>query len=658
MLVRKELLVSGQRLLAGLLAGFVVILGAFKAAEATSHDVGWTFGNVGSASYRLDAFEPADAGLGASLGSQDPTLTVQVGKRYQVTVTNFVPHPFEVLSKGSSVGLDRILLAQGGKTGSFESDPDVDWADDGSGTVTFTLTPSLHEAMMDSGRVPGYRCGVHIFSMRGDFNVLPAAEAEPEPKPGPGPIGDPIPEPIEKGEIAIELEPIASGLVAPVYLTHAGDGTDRLFVLDQPGYIWVIENGNLLETPFLDMTERVYMPGFFGSQDADDFDERGLLGLAFHPRFADPESPGYRKIYTYSSESAGSVADFTTVPLPAGEVFDHQSVVAEWTVEAANPNVIDKSTRREIMRIDEPQFNHNGGMLAFGRDGYMYIAVGDGGAANDSANGHGDTGNGQNINTVHGSILRIDPIDPLSTPESRDLPSGNGSYRVPVSNPFVGEYGLDEIFAYGFRNPWRFSFHPSTDTLTVADVGQNMIEEVDLVRSGENHGWNLKEGSFRFDPVDGTVSDDRSGLPAGLIEPVVEYDHDEGISITGGFVYHGSAIPELTGKYVFGDFSSSFFAPDGRLFYADLGTGLINELKTGMDDRDLGLYVKAFGQDAAGELYLLAGTNLGPFGSDGVVLKIVDLCTARITGDINGDCVVDIDDFNIFIDHWMENALR
>jgi glucose/arabinose dehydrogenase len=238
------------------------------------------------------------------------------------------------------------------------------------------------------------------------------------------------------------------------------------------------------------------------------------------------------------------------------------------------------------------------------------------------------------------------------------LLSGNSSYRVPLRNPAVGEYGLDEIFAYGFRNPWRFSFHPSTDTLTVADVGQNMIEEVDLVRSGENHGWNLKEGSFRFDPVDGTVSDDRSGLPAGLIEPVVEYDHDEGISITGGFVYHGSAIPELTGKYVFGDFSSSFFAPDGRLFYADLGTGLINELKTGMDDRDLGLYVKAFGQDAAGELYLLAGTNLGPFGSDGVVLKIVDLCTARITGDINGDCVVDIDDFNIFIDHWMENALR
>lgn len=649
---------NGQKILVKLFAVSVTILGVFKTSEAASHDVSWTFGNVGSSSYRLDAFEPADAGLGANLGSQDPALTLQIGKRYQVTVTNFIPHPFEVLAKGSSVGLDRTLLAQGGRTGTFEPDPKVDWVDDGSGTVTFTLTSALHEAMMDSGRVPGYRCGVHIFSMRGDFNVLPAANPEPDPKPGPDPIGDPITEPIVKGELTIELETVASGLVAPVYLTHAGDGTDRLFVLDQPGRIWIVENGNLLETPFLDMTERVHMPGFFGSQDTADFDERGLLGLAFHPGFAEPESHGYQKIYTYSSELADSAADFTTVPLPAGEVFDHQSVVAEWTVDSVNPNVIDKSTHREILRIDEPQFNHNGGMLTFGRDGYMYIAVGDGGAANDVANGHGDTGNGQNVNTVHGSILRIDPLDPSLTTQSPDLVGANGSYRVPVNNPFVGEDGLDEIFAYGFRNPWRFSFHPSTDTLIVADVGQNMIEEVDLVRAGGNYGWNLKEGSFRFDSAEGTVNDELAGLPGGLIDPVVEYDHDEGISITGGFVYHGSAIPELTGKYVFGDFSSSFFEANGRLFFADLGTGLIDELKIGADDRDLGLYVKAFGQDASGELYLLAGTNLGPFGTDGLVLKIVDLCASRIPGDINGDCVVDIADFNIFIDHWMESALR
>ncbi|MHC4143447.1 MAG: PQQ-dependent sugar dehydrogenase [Planctomycetota bacterium] len=643
---------SARKLVLGLLTGPVIVLGSFRTSEATSHDVAWTFGNVGSASYRLDAFDPADAGLGASLGSQDPTLTVQIGRRYEVTVTNFIPHPFEVLAKGTSPGLDVVLLAQGGVTGPFESDPEVDWTDDGAGTVTFTLTPGLHEAMIAPGCVPGYRCRAHIFTMRGDFNVLPAADPEPDP------VGDPIPGPIEKGEVSVELELVASGITAPVYLTHAGDGTNRLFVLDQPGVIWIIEDGGLLNTPFLDITDRVHMPGFFGSADVNDFDERGLLGLAFHPGFGDPASHGYQKIYTYSSEAVGSAADFTTVPLPAGEVFDHQSVVAEWTVDASKPNVIDKSTRREIMRIDQPQFNHNAGMLGFGKDGYLYIAVGDGGAADDVASGHGDTGNGQNIETVHGSILRIDPLDPTLTTDSLDALSANGSYRVPVDNPFVGKAGVDEIFAYGFRNPWRFSFHPSTDTLIVADVGQNMVEEVDLVLAGGNYGWNLKEGTFRFDPSDGTVSDDLTGLPGKLVDPVVEYDHDEGISITGGFVYNGSAIPELTGKYVFGDFSASFFAPEGRLFYADLGTGAVAELKLGVNNRELGLYVKAFGQDADGELYLLAGTNLGPFGTDGMVLKIVDLCMSRIPGDINGDCVVDITDLNILIDNWLENAVR
>lgn len=649
---------NGQKFLSVLSVGLAVILGISETAKATSHDAGWTFGNVSSSSYRLDAIEPGDTELGANLGAQDPTLTLQIGKRYQVTVTNFIPHPLEVLAKAASAGADTILLAQGSKTAPFESDTQVAWVDNGSGTVTFTLTSALYDAMLTAGHVPGYRCGAHIFTMRGDFNVLPAAEPEPDPEPGPDPLGDPIPEPILKGDITVELEVVASGLTAPVYLTHAGDGTDRLFVVDQPGTIWVIENGRLLETPFLDVVDRVYMPGFFGSLDVNDFDERGLLGLAFHSGFGDPESLGYQKIYTYMSETADMPADFTTEPLSAGALFDHQGVLAEWTVDVLKPNVIDRNTRREIIRIDEPQFNHNGGMLGFGRDGYLYISVGDGGAADDVADGHGATGNGQNKNTVHGSILRIDPLDPVLTSDSLDAVSANGFYRVPADNPFVGKGGVDEIFAYGFRNPWRFSFHPSTGTLIVADVGQNMIEEIDLVRAGGNYGWNLKEGTFRFDSVEGTVSDDLTSLPRGLVDPVGQYDHDEGISITGGYVYHGSAIPELTGKYVFGDFSSSFFAADGRLLYADLGTGLIREFKIGVNDRELGLYVKAFGQDAAGELYLLAGTNLGPFGAGGVILKIVDLCTARIPGDINNDCVVDVADLNILIDHWLENALR
>jgi len=641
-----------QKLLISVVVSVLLILGTSGTVEAESHDVAWTFGNVSSSSYRLDAFEPDDAGLGASIGAEDPTLTLQIGKRYQVTVTNYLPHPFEVLAKGASAGADIVLLSMGSRTGPFESDPDVAWVDNGSGTVTFTLTPGLHEAMIDSGHVPGYRCKAHIFTMRGNFDVLPASE------PGPEPLDDPIPEPIEKGAVSIGLEVVASGLTAPVYLTHAGDGTGRLFVVDQQGKIWVIENGQLLNTPFLDVTDRVHMPGFFGTLDVNDFDERGLLGLAFHPGFADPQSPGYQKIYTYTSELNVFPADFTTEPLPAGEVFDHQSVITEWAVDTVNPNIIDPGTHREIMRIDQPQFNHDGGMVDFGRDGYLYISLGDGGAADDVADGHGATGNGQNKNTVHGSILRIDPLDPMITTDSLDAVSANDSYRVPADNPFVGVDGVDEIYAYGFRNPWRFSFHPDTGDLIVGDVGQNMIEEIDVVHAGGNYSWNLKEGTFRFDPAEGTVSDDLTGLPPSLIDPVAEYDHDDGITTIGGFIYRGSAIPELWGKYVFGDFSSGFFLAGGRLLYADLGTGLIREFTIGIDDRDLGLYVKAFGQDAAGELYLLAGTNLGPFGTGGMVLKIVDLCTARIPGDINNDCQVDIIDFTILIEHWMENARR
>jgi hypothetical protein len=273
-------------------------------------------------------------------------------------------------------------------------------------------------------------------------------------------------------------------------------------------------------------------------------------------------------------------------------------------------------------------------MLAFGPDGYLYISVGDGGAANDNADGHGPTGNGQNKNTVHGSILRIDPLDPL-TSTSIDPVSMNGKYRVPADNPFVGADGVDEIYAYGFRNAWRFSFDSLTGDLVVADVGQNNIEEIDIVHAGGNYGWNLKEGTFRFNPEDGTVNNSMKDLPEDLIDPVAQYDHDEGISITGGFVYRGYAIPELRGKYVFGDFSSSFFLTDGRLLYADLDTGLIQEFIIGVDDRNLGLYVKAFGQDTDGELYVLAGPALGPFGDTGVILKIVPLQT-QFSAELSG----------------------
>ncbi len=617
--------------LATMLAGTTI-------TSASSHDVEWTFGNVGSFSYRLDSFSPADAGLGAAIGAEDPTLTLQLGKRYSVRITQYQVHPFEVLAKGASASADAVLLSMGSPVGPFESDPDVAWQDNGAGTVSFTLTFALYSAMTSSGKNPGYRCRPHAPVMRGDFVIE----------------GIPIGETIQKGNVSVELEEIVTGLASPLYLTTIGGSSGALLVVDQAGKVFVILDGQILAQPFLDVTGRLVSPlGILGTHDEDDFDERGLLGLALHPDFSRSGAAGYQKVYTYTSEAQGQAADFTTDPPPT--TINHQSVVAEWTASGGG---VDPASRREILRIDQPQFNHDGGMLAFGSDGYLYIALGDGGAGNDVGDGHGQTGNGQNINTVHASILRIDPLHPSTTPASPDPVSVNGHYRVPADNPFVGVDGTDEIFAYGLRNPFRFSFDSATDRLIVGDVGQGNVEEIDIITPGGNYGWNLKEGSFRFDPASGGVYGDVSGLDPALIDPVAEYDHDDGISIIGGYIYRGSAIPELFGKYVFGDFSRSFGAPEGRLFYADLDTGDVKELRIGTEDRDLGLYVKGFGQDAAGELYVLASSNLGPFGTGGVVLRIVDLCHRRLPGDINKDCKVDFFDYALMVEDWLEDQSR
>ncbi|MEX0936229.1 MAG: PQQ-dependent sugar dehydrogenase [Pirellulales bacterium] len=412
-------------------------------------------------------------------------------------------------------------------------------------------------------------------------------------------LTDPIPTPITKGNIGVELELVAAGLVAPNYLTHAGDGTNRLFVVDQPGTIELIKDGQLTTEPFLDLSDRLV--GISG------FDERGLLGLAFHPDFANSSAGGFGKLYTYTSEPISGDADFT---VPISGSFNHQSVIAEWQVDAANPDLVDMSTRREILRIDQPQSNHNGGMVAFGPDGNLHIALGDGGGSNDNDAGHGTIGNGQDNTNVLGTLLRID-VDGTD--------SANGDYGIPGDNPFLGDTEVpDEIFAYGLRNPFRFSFDSQTGDLIVGDAGQNNIEEVDIVTAGGNFGWRLKEGSFAFDPSDGSVSDDLTGLPSGLIDPVLEYDHDEGDAVIGGFVYRGDAIPQLQGKYVFGDFSQ-------RLFWGDLETGEIHEMVIGFDDRDLDLFVKGFGQDADGELYLLGSASGGLDGQTGAVFRIVQI---------------------------------
>ncbi len=457
-------------------------------------------------------------------------------------------------------------------------------------------------------------------------------------------IADPVPAPIEKGPFAIELQLVADNLTAPNLLTTAPGDPDRLFVVDQAGQVQLIKNGALQSTPYLDASGLlVELGGIIPTAPQTpflDFDERGLLGLAFHPGFHDPQSPGHGKIYTYTSEPVNGPADFT-VPLPDGESFNHQSVVREWTVDPNADTVTGDpaSISRVVMTIDEPQFNHNAGDLRFGPDGHLYIGVGDGGNADDQGPGHSPQGNGQDPTNVLGTLLRIDPLG-----------TNRGTYGVPDDNPFAATDGpeLDEIFAYGLRNPFRFSFDvdpatgqpdgDATGRLIVADVGQNDIEEVNIVTEpGQNFGWRIKEGTFLFDTggpfdpdndPDGFVTADSPGSPEGLVDPVLQYDHDEGLSVIGGHVYRGDAIPELKGWYIFGDFSRDFFGPDGRLFAGNLETGEIVELVIGFDDRNLDLFVKGFGVDHEGEIFVLSGINLGPFRDEegngfGQVLKIV-----------------------------------
>ena len=411
-----------------------------------------------------------------------------------------------------------------------------------------------------------------------------------------GQLQDPIPAPLPKGSLTVELATLAQGMAAPLGMAAPDDGTGRFFIYDQVGLVRVFDRSQLLSTPLLDVRQRLVNLGAT-------YDERGLLGLETHPDFRN-----HPLLYTYTSEPASAPPDF----MANGGSVDHQSVVAEWRLDAANSNQVDVASRRELLRIDQPQPNHNAGTLRFGPDGYLYIALGDGGGANDTSGGHGSNGNGQNINTVHGSVLRID-VDGTN--------SANGMYGVPADNPFVGQNGIDEIFAYGFRNPYMFSFDSMTGDLWLGDVGQNEIEEVDRVTKGGNYGWNFKEGSFFFNPsTAGVATDPIRPVPGNLIDPVAEYDHSEGTSVIGGYVYRGTQIKALTGLYVTGDYRRG---SSGRLFYLNTNSDL-QEFQIGMDDRSLGMQLKGFGEDRQGELYVF-GSNGGPSGTSGQMLKIVPL---------------------------------
>ncbi len=298
----------------------------------------------------------------------------------------------------------------------------------------------------------------------------------------------------------------------PVDLQHSGDNSDRLFVVEQRGVISVVQNdpSTTEKTEFLAIESKV----------DDSGNEEGLLGLAFHPNY---ESNGYFYVnYTAANPD--------------------RTVISRFSVSSSNPNQADADSELVLLQFDQPYSNHNGGQVSFGPDGYLYIAVGDGGSGGDPQE------NGQNRSTLLGSILRIDV----------DQQNEAVSYSIPDDNPFVGntEGFREEIYAYGLRNPWRFSFDSSNGQLWTGDVGQNKYEEIDIIVKGGNYGWNAMEGFHCFNSSD---CDEEA-----LEMPVWEYDRSQGdVSVTGGFVYHGEELPELEGLYVYADFAS------GRIWSLD-----------------------------------------------------------------------------------------
>jgi glucose/arabinose dehydrogenase len=446
-------------------------------------------------------------------------------------------------------------------------------------------------------------------------------------------LADPIPAPIPPSEIEVKLTPVVTGLTSPLELRTAGGRSDRAYIVDQTGLILVLAKGQLRPEPLLDISAVLAQlaPAFPGASPGlnPGFDERGLLSVVFHPNFHRGKGHGDRKFYTLHSVPVTQVADFPMPPFPPGAAPNCQTVIAEWQVRQDNRDVADPGSYREVLRLDKPQFNHNGGSLHFGPDGLLYASLGDGGAANDVAPGHfPETGNGQSLATILGKVIRINPLHPSLTSPSDGIASANGQYRIPQGNPFAMQPGaVGEIYAYGLRNPYRFSFdakHDDSDDdnednegrLILADVGQNNIEEVNIIRRGGNFGWNRKEGSFLFDPGTGQVFTDPTPDPT-LIDPVIEYDHFEAsvgavtrIAVIGGFVYRDSKIKGLRGKYVFGELL-------GNLFVADLEEGQMEELIP-----NVGMFIKGFGQDDKRQLYVLGSTSLGPSGTGGQVLRI------------------------------------
>lgn len=335
---------------------------------------------------------------------------------------------------------------------------------------------------------------------------------------------------------AVRLVEVTNGFAEPVAMDAAADG--RLFIVEQAGRVQIVRNSAKNGAPFLDIVGRIESGG-----------EKGLLGIALHPQFA----TNRRYFVNYTRRVSGQL----------------QSVIAEYTASPVNPDATDAATERIVLTVNQPFDNHNGGQLAFGPDNRLYIALGDGGGGGDPQR------NGQNPNTLLGKILRI------------DVDSGV-PYGIPSDNPFANGGGRPEIFAIGFRNPWRFSFDMTSQRLFVGDVGESAREEVDIVTRGGNYGWNTMEGSICFNPSSGCNQ-------SGITLPIHDYGRSDGSTVIGGFVYRGSAIPSLAGSYVFTDFGNGIL----RLLRENSGTWSRTDLLS------TGRRISSLGRDTQNELYVL-----------------------------------------------------
>jgi glucose/arabinose dehydrogenase len=360
-----------------------------------------------------------------------------------------------------------------------------------------------------------------------------------------GPLAAPaVGAPFDPSTFSVKLTEVSSGLSQPLEVVDPNDGSGRLFIVEKTGTVRILNDGQVSDTPFLDITDHVSG----GS-------EQGLLSLAFDPKF---------------KENGVFYIDYTNT--------DGNTRVERWRLSNDNPDQADPSTAFQILAVDQPYPNHNGGLLMFGPDGELYIGLGDGGSQGDP------NGNGQNLNTLLGKILRIH-VDPTNT--DADHP-----YSIPKDNPFVDKLNArPEIWSYGLRNPWRFSFDRKTGDVYIADVGQSTYEEIDVQpansKGGENYGWNIMEGDSCYAAT--------PCVQSGLTLPVFTYTHDSGCSVTGGFVYRGKAFSSLDGIYLFADYCSGLLWGLGK--NADGAW-------TASAPVDTGLSVSSFGEDASGELYV------------------------------------------------------